>query len=113
MSGIDGPRPMGGSAVSSATSATATQARDMGPSPRGAGDDTMCAVLAGNWWAVGLRGVFAILSALIAFSAPTSAILSLVLLFSAYMLVDGVAGIISAVRAAKRDERWGLLLLEG
>src|SRR5689334_3517740 len=84
----------------------------MGWSPsRGAGDAAMCAVLAKNWWAVGLRGVFAILFALIAFSAPGSAILSLVLLFSAYMLVDGVAGIVSAVRAAKRDERWGLLLL--
>jgi uncharacterized membrane protein HdeD (DUF308 family) len=40
--------------------------------------------------------------------------LSLVLLFSAYMLVDGVFGIISAVRAIRRKEdRWGLLIFEG
>jgi uncharacterized membrane protein HdeD (DUF308 family) len=37
-----------------------------------------------------------------------------VLLFSAYMLVDGVFGIISAVRAIRRKEdRWGLLIFEG
>jgi uncharacterized membrane protein HdeD (DUF308 family) len=114
MSAIHDPRPLGGSAASSAGIATATDASGAGPSPsRGAGDDAMCAVLAGNWWAVALRGVFAILFGLIALLAPGSAILSLVLLFAAYMLVDGIVGIVSAVRAAKREERWGLLLLEG
>ncbi len=40
--------------------------------------------------------------------------MSLVILFSAYMLVDGVFGIISAVRAIRRKEdRWGLLIFEG
>jgi uncharacterized membrane protein HdeD (DUF308 family) len=63
--------------------------------------------------AVALRGVFGVLFGLIALFAPGPTILSLVLLFSAYMLVDGVFGIVSAVRAASRHERWGLLLLEG
>ena len=83
-----------------------------GSLPAGAGDPAMCAVLAENWWAMALRGVFGILFGLIALFAPGPTILSLVLLFSAYMLVDGVFGIISAVRAAGRHERWGLLLLE-
>jgi uncharacterized membrane protein HdeD (DUF308 family) len=39
--------------------------------------------------------------------------LSLVLLFSAYMLVDGAAGIVSAVRAMRRRGRWGFLIFEG
>jgi uncharacterized membrane protein HdeD (DUF308 family) len=39
--------------------------------------------------------------------------LSLVLLFSAYMLVDGVAGIVSAVRSMRRKERWGFLVFAG
>jgi uncharacterized membrane protein HdeD (DUF308 family) len=39
--------------------------------------------------------------------------LSLVLLFSAYMLVDGLVGIISAVRAMRRKDEWGLLIFEG
>jgi uncharacterized membrane protein HdeD (DUF308 family) len=67
-----------------------------------------------NWWLFTLRGVFAIIFGLIALIFPGPTMLSLVLLFSAYMLVDGVAGIISAVRAIRRKEdRWGLLIFEG
>jgi uncharacterized membrane protein HdeD (DUF308 family) len=73
----------------------------------------MCALLAQNWWAVALRGVFAILFGLIALLVPGATILSLVLFFSAYMLVDGLFGIVAAVRAARQGERWGLLILEG
>jgi uncharacterized membrane protein HdeD (DUF308 family) len=73
----------------------------------------MCAVLAQNWWAVALRGVFATLFGLVALFVTGPTILSVVLFFSAYMLVDGVFGIIAAVRAARQGERWGLLILEG
>ncbi|PVE24554.1 hypothetical protein DC522_09405 [Microvirga sp. KLBC 81] len=75
--------------------------------------ESMSALLARNWWAVALRGVFAIIFALIAFFWPGATILSFVLFFSAYMLVDGVFGIVSGIRAASRNERWGLLILEG
>ena len=75
--------------------------------------DAMSTVLARNWWLVALRGVFAILFGIVAFVAPLATILTLVLFFSAYMLVDGIFGIVASVRAAQRDERWGLLLLEG
>jgi uncharacterized membrane protein HdeD (DUF308 family) len=73
----------------------------------------MCALLAQNWWAVALRGVFAILFGLVALFLTGPTILSLVLFFSAYMVVDGMFGIIAAVRAARQGERWGLLVLEG
>ena len=73
----------------------------------------MSALLAQNWWAVALRGVFAILFGLIALVWPGVTIASLVLLFAAYMLVDGVFAIVSAMRAAAHHERWGLLVLEG
>jgi uncharacterized membrane protein HdeD (DUF308 family) len=75
--------------------------------------EAMSAVLAENWWAIGLRGVFALLFGIIAFAAPGPTILSLVLVFAAYMLVDGVLAILAAVRAARRHERWSLLVLEG
>jgi uncharacterized membrane protein HdeD (DUF308 family) len=73
----------------------------------------MSALLARNWWANALRGVFAIVFALIAFFWPGATILSFVLFFSAYMLVDGVFGIVAGVRAASNHQRWGLLVLEG
>jgi uncharacterized membrane protein HdeD (DUF308 family) len=75
--------------------------------------DDMSATLAQNWWAVALRGVFAIIFGLVALLLPGATILSLVLIFSAYMLVDGIFAIISAVRAARRNRRWGMLVLEG
>jgi uncharacterized membrane protein HdeD (DUF308 family) len=105
--------PAAGSAETAPPSTSAGGDTGRGSLPAGAGDPAMCAVLAENWWAMALRGVFGILFGLIALFAPGPTILSLVLLFSAYMLVDGVFGIISAVRAAGRHERWGLLLLEG
>ncbi|MGE3148612.1 MAG: HdeD family acid-resistance protein [Pseudorhodoplanes sp.] len=75
--------------------------------------DAMRQVLARNWWALALRGVLGILFGVIAFAWTGATMLSLVLLFSAYMLVDGVFAIIAAVRAAQASERWGLLALEG
>ncbi|HEU6443245.1 MAG TPA: HdeD family acid-resistance protein [Microvirga sp.] len=75
--------------------------------------ESMSALLARNWWAVALRGVFAVIFALIAFFWSGATILSFVLFFSAYMLVDGVFGIVSGIRAASNQERWGLLILEG
>jgi uncharacterized membrane protein HdeD (DUF308 family) len=73
----------------------------------------MSAVLAENWWVVALRGVIGIIFGIVALTLPVATILSLVLLFSAYMLVDGALAIVSAVRAARQGERWGLLVLEG
>ena len=73
----------------------------------------MSRLLAQNWWALGLRGLAAILFGLIAFIAPGVTLLSLALFFSAYLLVDGVLTIIAAVRAARANERWLLLAAEG
>jgi uncharacterized membrane protein HdeD (DUF308 family) len=75
--------------------------------------ELMVAVLAQNWWAIAIRGAIAILFGLVAVFLPGATMLSLVLLFGAYAFVDGVFGIVSAVRAARQHERWGLLVLEG
>ena len=75
--------------------------------------EVMIAVLAQNWWAIAIRGAIAILLGLVAIFLPGATMLSLVLLFGAYAFVDGVFGIVSAVRAARQHERWGLLVLEG
>ena len=75
--------------------------------------DALSEVLAENWWAVGLRGLFGVAFGLICLLVPAAAILGLILLFSAYMLVDGVLAIVSGIKAARNGERWGLLILEG
>jgi uncharacterized membrane protein HdeD (DUF308 family) len=76
-------------------------------------NDDMSALLARNWWAVALRSVFAIIFGVIALFMPGAAMGALVLLFAAYMLVDGIFAIVAAVRAARRHERWGWLVVEG
>ena len=73
----------------------------------------MSAILAQNWWAVAIRGVCGIVFGLIALFLPGATILTLVLFFSAYMLVDGIFGVVAAVRAVSHHQRWGLLVLEG
>jgi uncharacterized membrane protein HdeD (DUF308 family) len=75
--------------------------------------DALSEVLAERWWAVGLRGILGIIFGLICLLTPGIAVGAFVLLFAAYMLVDGVFAIISGIRAASNSERWGLLILQG
>ena len=83
-------------------------------STSGVGSSPAAETFVQNWWLFTLRGVLGIIFGILALIFPGPTILSLVLLFSAYMLVDGIFGIISAVRAIRRKEdRWGLLIFEG
>ena len=75
-------------------------------------DSNMSEALARNWWAMALRGVLAVVFGVIALVLPGVTMLSLVIVFAAYALVDGVLAIVAAVRSARRHERWGLLVLE-
>lgn len=79
-------------------------------SPAGRG---VLRTLGRNWWALALRGVAAILLGILAFAWPGITLFVLVLFFGAYMLVDGIFAIVAAVRAAGREDRWWLLLIEG
>lgn len=73
----------------------------------------LAAALADSWWAVALRGVMAILFGVFAFFWPGVTMLSLVIVFAAYCLVDGGFGVIMAIKAFRRGDQWGLLLLNG
>jgi uncharacterized membrane protein HdeD (DUF308 family) len=73
----------------------------------------MTMLLARNWWALAVRGVFAIALGLVALLAPDFALLWLVLVFGVYALLDGAFAIASGLRAAKRNERWWPFALEG
>ena len=76
--------------------------------------DSASRALAQNWWLFTLRGGLGVIFGCLALIFPGPTMLSLVILFSAYMLVDGVAGIIAAARKIRRKEdRWGLLIFEG
>jgi len=70
-------------------------------------------VLARNWWAVAVRGAFAVIFGIVAVALPGVAIITLVWLFATYMLIDGVFAIVAGVRAAQHHERWWPFALEG
>ena len=66
-----------------------------------------------NWWAIGLRGVAAILFAITILSLPPQAVAPLVLLFAAYLAADGAFAILAGMRAPRWGYRWPMLILEG
>jgi uncharacterized membrane protein HdeD (DUF308 family) len=69
--------------------------------------------IAKNWWALVIRGLLGISLGVITFLWPGITLASLVILFGAYALVDGVMAIVAAVRAIEAHDRWGALLIEG
>jgi uncharacterized membrane protein HdeD (DUF308 family) len=73
----------------------------------------MPVILAKNWWSLLLRGLVAIIFAVITLISPGITVAAMVLLFGAYALIDGVLSIVGAIRAARSHERWGVLVLEG
>jgi uncharacterized membrane protein HdeD (DUF308 family) len=69
--------------------------------------------LARWWWAFLLRGVLAVIFGILALIVPGSVLTVLVLLFGAWVLVDGVFDAVAAFQARGRDRSWWLSLLEG
>ena len=68
----------------------------------------MLHTLAANWWALALRGLVAVLFGLLTLFLPGITLVTLVLLFGAYALVDGVFNVIAFFRVA--SHQWALLI---
>ncbi|SRR5438093_130896 len=66
-----------------------------------------------HWWVPVLRGVAAIVFGVIAFVYPGLTVAVLVLLFGAWVLVDGVFRIVGAIGHRASDPDWGWQLVIG
>ncbi|HET8908605.1 MAG TPA: HdeD family acid-resistance protein [Ktedonobacterales bacterium] len=73
----------------------------------------MDTLLARHWWAVGLRGLAAIIFGILALVVPSITIVVLIAFFGAYALVDGIIAVYLAIRGRENNRNWGWLLVEG
>jgi uncharacterized membrane protein HdeD (DUF308 family) len=71
----------------------------------------MVHALAKNWWLLLLRGIAAIIFGLLAFAWPGLTLLTLILFYGAFALVDGVLAIVAAVTGGVPGSRWWLAIV--
>jgi uncharacterized membrane protein HdeD (DUF308 family) len=73
----------------------------------------LAAILHRTWWVLLLRGLAAIAFGLFTWSRPGISLATLVLLFGAYTLADGILGVWTAISGRSEHESWWLMLLGG
>ena len=66
-----------------------------------------------NWWLLALRGLIAVVFGILAFMWPGATLLSLVWLFGAFALVNGILSLMLAAKAPKGYPKVGSLILGG
>jgi uncharacterized membrane protein HdeD (DUF308 family) len=66
-----------------------------------------------RWWMLALRGLVAIIFGVLAFVLPGMTLLTLVFLFGAYAIVNGVLALVQAFSAPKGYPRFGALIFTG
>jgi len=73
----------------------------------------MATDLARNWWLLALRGVLGILFGIGAFVWPGATLAALILVFGAYVFVDGIFAVAAGIGMRRQMNRWWLVVLEG
>lgn len=79
------------------------------PTPIAVG--TMIHALAENWWLILLRGLCAIAFGILAFVWPGVTVMTLVIMYGAFALADGILALIAAVKGEAPAPRWWLALV--
>jgi uncharacterized membrane protein HdeD (DUF308 family) len=77
------------------------------------GDVTVVDTFRLNWWLVALRGLVAVLFGVLALVWPGVTMITLVWLFGAFALVNGILSLIFAAKAPRGYPRMGSLILGG
>ncbi len=72
----------------------------------------MIQLLARNWWAVELRGVFTVIFGLFALFMPAITLSALVFLFGIYALAEGIVLLVMSFNKQYTQHRW-ITMLEG
>ena len=70
----------------------------------------MVHALAKNWWMLLLRGIAAIIFGVLALTWPGMTLVTLILFYGAFVLVDGVLAIVAAITGGALMPRWWLAI---
>lgn len=73
----------------------------------------LASILNRSWWLLLLRGLAAIVFGVLTWLQPGISLASLVLLFGAYSMADGILGCWTAIVGRNDHEHWWVLLLGG
>ena len=76
-------------------------------------EDSIAELFRHNWWVLALRGLAAVLFGILAFIWPGITIFTLVLLFGAYALVNGILALVISFKGPRRIRRFGSLIFGG
>jgi len=71
----------------------------------------MLHALASNWWLLLLRGIAAIVFGVLTFVWPGLTLLTLLFLYGAFALVDGILSLVAAVMGGAPAPRWWLAIV--
>src|ERR1700754_1181540 len=75
------------------------------------GTGVMLHALARNWWLILLRGICAVIFGVLTFIWPGVTLLTLVLFYGAFALVEGSLAIGAAIVGGEPAPRWWLLII--
>ncbi len=75
------------------------------------GSGVLLHALERNWWLILLRGICAVIFGVLTFVWPGVTLLTLVLLYGAFALVDGALAIWAAIVGGEPAPRWWLLII--
>src|SRR5262245_56751209 len=81
------------------------------PSPTAPAGELLLPILAKYWWLILLRWIAAIVFGILAFIWPGITLLTLILFYGAFALVDGVLALAHAIMGGNVGSRWWLALV--
>ncbi len=70
-------------------------------------------LIAYNWWAMALRGLLGMIVGIVMLLYPQIALQTLIILFGAYAVCNGIFNLAGAWQRAHSDRPWGVLVVEG
>jgi uncharacterized membrane protein HdeD (DUF308 family) len=73
----------------------------------------MLALLARNWWLVALRGALFVLFGLMTFAWPGLSLVTLVILYGAFAIADGIVALVAAIKGRGAGGATGWLVFVG